>query len=87
MLDILMMGIMSPVQRSELTVCTVAFPDYCKYDLNANKEVKKVQIITAAPILIYDLLYDKAKCNSLLEFSNNVNVVNSARKVMTESLY
>lgn len=41
MLDILKMGIMSSVQRSELTVCTVAFPDYCKDDLNAEKEVEK----------------------------------------------
>jgi len=32
MLDILKMGIMSSVQRSELTVCTVAFPGWleCK---------------------------------------------------------
>lgn len=38
MLDILKIGIMSSVQRSELTVCTVAFPDYCKDDVNAKKK-------------------------------------------------
>lgn len=61
MLDILKMGIMSSVQCSELTVCTVAFPYYCKDDLNAKKinkkkEAKKVQINTTVSILIYDLL-------------------------------
>lgn len=64
MLDILKIGIMSSVQRSELTVCTVAFPDYCKDDVNAKKkEGKKVQIITAVSILINDLHYNKYKCN------------------------
>lgn len=33
MLDILKMGITFSVQRSKLTVCTVTFQDYCKWDV------------------------------------------------------
>lgn len=60
MLDILKMGIMSSVQCSELTVCTVAFPDYTA---KITLVQKKVQINIAVPILTYDLLYNKNKCN------------------------
>ncbi len=38
MLDILQMGIMSLVQRSELPVCTVAFPDYTAMTLMQKKK-------------------------------------------------
>ncbi len=61
MLDILQMGIMSLVQRSELPVCTVAFPDYTAMTLIKKK--KKVLINIAVAILTYDLMYDKNKCN------------------------